>query len=173
MTFARIYRVNTLTDVRINALQVRGQTMISPDDEKAIREIRHQWEIAWNTHDMELLGSLVTPRVDFIHVMGGWLGGRDVFQKYHAERHATQFKNSTTSSLGMTIRALTPDICLVHVNWAMYGDTEFDGTLRQHPREGIVTWIVRRYDGRWLIDAAHNTTINPQIVGAEYRKPTS
>jgi hypothetical protein len=48
--------------------------MISPDDENAIREIRHQWEIAWNTHDMELLGSLVTPRVDFIHVMGGWPG---------------------------------------------------------------------------------------------------
>ena len=112
--------------------------MISPDDEKAIREIRHQWEIAWNTHDMELLGSLVTPSVDFIHVMGGWLGGRDVFQRYHAERHATQFKDSTTSSRGMTMRALTPDICLVHVNWVMYGDTEFDGTLRRlRHRHGV------------------------------------
>jgi len=147
--------------------------MISHSDEVAIREIRNQWEIAWNAHDMELLASLVTPGVDFVHVMGGWLGGRDVFQRYHAERHAAQFKNSTTRSGGMSIRPLTPDICLVHVNWSMSGDTEFDGTHRHQPREGIITWIVVRSGERWLIDAAHNTNINQSIVGAEYRKPTS
>jgi uncharacterized protein (TIGR02246 family) len=110
--------------------------MISRNDELAIREIRKQWEIAWNTHDMDLLASLVTPGIDFVHVMGGWLGGRDVFKRYHAERHATQFRNSTTSSSGMSIRPLTPDICLVHVNWSMSGDTEFDGSPRQQPVRG-------------------------------------
>jgi len=122
---------------------------------------------------MALLASLVTPGVDVIHVMGGWLGGRDVFQKYHAERHAAQFRNSTTRSSGMAIRPLTPDICLVHVNWSMTGDTVFDGKVRQQPRETIITWIVVRDGERWLIDAAHDTNINQTVVGSGYRKPTS
>jgi hypothetical protein len=113
------------------------------------------------------------PNVDFIHVMGGWLGGRVAFQKYHAERHADVFKASVTRTQGMTIRPLTPDICLVHRNWRMVGDTDRDGTPRATPREGIITWIVRRDGSKWLIDAAHNTNIAPGIVGQEHRKPMS
>ena len=146
--------------------------MISLDDEKAIRELGHVWEAAWNRHDMELLASLVTPGIDFVHVMGGWLGGRETFQKYHAERHASQFKNSVNQVQGMALRPLTPDICLVHVNWSLSGDSDSDGTPRQ-PREGIFTWIVRRDGPGWLIDAAQNTNINPQVVSAAYRKPTT
>jgi uncharacterized protein (TIGR02246 family) len=146
--------------------------MISQDDEKAIRELGHMWEVAWNSHDMPMLASMMTPGVDFVHVMGGRLGGREIFQKYHAERHATQFKNSIHRTQGMAIRPLTSDICLAHVNWSNSGDTDPDGTPRQ-PREGIFTWIVRRYDAGWLIDAAQNTNINPQVVSAAFRKPTS
>jgi uncharacterized protein (TIGR02246 family) len=80
--------------------------MISADDEKAIRKLGPTWESAWNTHDMRLLASLVTPGIDFVTVMGGWLGGRETFQKYHAAIHATQFKNATQRFLGMAIRPL-------------------------------------------------------------------
>ncbi len=147
--------------------------MIAPEDEAAIRQLGSAWDEAWNGHDMRALALLVTPNVDFIHVMGGWLGGRDAFEKYHAERHADVFKASVTQTLGMAIRSLTPDICLVHRNWRMVGDTDRDGTPRGSPREGIITWIVRRDGSRWLIDAAHNTNIAPGIVGREHRKPMS
>jgi len=145
--------------------------MISPEDEVEIRGLGHAFEVAWNTHDMDALASLVTHGVDFVHVGGGWLGGRDVVRKYHAERHATQFKNSVHRTTGMTIRPLTPEICVAHVRWNNSGDTDPDGTPRQ-PREGIFTWVVRHINGRWLIDVAHNTNIRPE-VGPEHRKPVS
>jgi uncharacterized protein (TIGR02246 family) len=146
--------------------------MISAYDEIAIRDLGRGFEAAWNAHDMDALALLVTEKVDFVHVRGGYLGGREIVRTYHAARHATQFRNSTHSTNGMSIRPLTPDICVVHVNWSNSGDTDPDGTPRQ-PREGIFTWVVRREGGRWLIDVAHNTNIDPQVVGPEYRKPTT
>jgi uncharacterized protein (TIGR02246 family) len=145
--------------------------MIVPEDQAAIRQLGNAWDEAWNRHDMSALALLVTPNVDFIHVLGGWLGGRDAFEKYHAERYADVFKASVTRTLGMAIKPLTPDICLVHRNWRMVGDKGRDGTPRGSPRDGIITWIVRRDGSRWLIDAAHNTNIAPGVVGPEYRKP--
>ena len=146
--------------------------MISSDDERAIRRLGEAFDAAWNSHDMDALSSLVTPGVDFVHVKGGWLGGRESFLKYHSERHATQFKNSRRRTKGMAVRPLTPDICVVHSNWSNSGDTDPDGTPRQ-PREGVFMWIVRREGARWLIDVAQNTNIDPHVVTAEYRKPMS
>ena len=54
----------------------------------------------------------------------------------------------------------------------MSGEADPDGTPRQ-PREGIFTWVVRKMDGQWLIDAAHNTNIDPQVVISIHRKPVS
>jgi uncharacterized protein (TIGR02246 family) len=147
--------------------------MIAPEDEAAIRKLGTAWDDAWNRHDMVALADLVTQNVDFIHVMGGWLGGRAAVRKYHADRHADAFKASVTRTLGMAIRPLTPAVCLAHRNWRMEGDTDRDGTPRATPREGIITWVVRRDGSKWLIDAAHNTNIVPGIVGQEQRKPMS
>jgi uncharacterized protein (TIGR02246 family) len=72
--------------------------MITENDERAIRRLGEVWETAWNTHDMPLLASLVTPGVDFVTVMGAWLGGREIFQKYHTAIHETQFERHATPS---------------------------------------------------------------------------
>ena len=146
--------------------------MISTDGEKAIRNLGHAFERAWNTHNMDEPAAIVTPGIDFVHVRGGWLGGRDVVWKHHAALHAAQFKNSTLHIQGMSLRPLTPGICICHVNWSMSGGANSDGTPRQ-PREGILTWVVRKMDGQWLIDAAHNTNIDPQVVTSIHRKPVS
>jgi uncharacterized protein (TIGR02246 family) len=141
--------------------------MISAEDEIAIRDLGREFEAAWNSHDMNALASPVTENVDFVHVRGGYLGGREVVRTYHAARHATQFRNSAHRTIGMSIRPPTPDICVAQVNWSNSGDTDPDGTPRQ-PREGLFTWIVRREGGGWLIDVAHNTNIDLQVVTAEY-----
>ncbi|MFC7473256.1 SgcJ/EcaC family oxidoreductase [Dankookia sp. GCM10030260] len=146
--------------------------MISTDDEKAIKNLGHAFKHAWNTHNMDELAAIVTPGIDFVHVRGGWLGGRDVVRKYHAALHGAQFRNSTLRIEGMSIRPLTPDICICHVNWGMSDETNPDGTPRQ-PRESIFTWVVHKMDGHWLIDAAHNTNIDPQVVTSTHRKPVS
>jgi uncharacterized protein (TIGR02246 family) len=102
--------------------------VITENDEQAIRKLDEAWETAWNQRDMQSLASLVTPEVDFVTVMGGWLGGRETFQNYHTAIHETQFKNATQRFRGMAIRPLSPDICIVHMNWTNAGDTDRDGT---------------------------------------------
>jgi uncharacterized protein (TIGR02246 family) len=121
---------------------------------------------------MHALSGLVTQDVDFIHVMGGWLGGRDAFESYHTRLHATRFKGSTTQTEGMAIKPLAPSVRLVHRNWRMSGEQDPDGTTLP-PREGVITWIVRHDGSKWLIEAAHNTTIVSGVVGREHRKPMS
>lgn len=145
--------------------------MLSGDDEIAIRRLGRSWEHAWNIHDMPGLSALVAPDVDFIHAGGGWLGGRSVFEHYNAEIHATQFKASVFRVHGMAIRPLAADICVVHVNWGLSGDTNREGMTRE-PREGIFTWVVRRHDAAWLIEASHNTNILG-VVGPEHKKPAT
>lgn len=145
--------------------------MLSGDDEIAVRRLGKSWERAWNTHDMPALSALVAPHVDFIHAGGGWLGGRPVFEQYNTEIHATQFKESVFRVHGMAIRPLTADICVVHVNWGLSGDTGRDGMVRPS-RDGIFTWVVSRHDAEWLIEASHNTNIL-DVVGPEHRKPTT
>ncbi len=94
-----------------------------------------------------------------------------MFDQYNTQIHATQFKTSVFRVHGMAIRPIAPDICIVHVNWGLSGDTNRDGTMRQ-PREGIFTWVVKRHDAGWLIEAAHNTTILV-AVGPEHKKPAT
>jgi len=130
--------------------------MISRDDEHAIRELARQWDVAWKSHDMALLASLVTPGIDFIHADGHWLGGRDVFQKYHADLHAGPYKHSVHHMHGVVLRPLSPDICLAHMNWTISGGTAPGGEPAR-TRQGISGWVVRRLDGTWLIDAAQDT----------------
>jgi uncharacterized protein (TIGR02246 family) len=130
--------------------------MMSPDDEHEVRDLGRIWDTAWNSHDVELLASLVTPGIDFIHDGGGWLSGRDMFHKYHAGAHATHFNRTTYRTHGILMRSLTPDICLVHGSWSRFGEAGSDVAPR-HVRRGIFTWIVRRNDMLWLIDAAHYT----------------
>jgi uncharacterized protein (TIGR02246 family) len=128
--------------------------MISADDIEAIKQLGWSFEAAWNAHDMDAFAALFTPTVDFVVVTGAWFGGRDNVVKHHAERHATNFRASNWQTQGVAVRPLSRDICLAHVNWAMSGDMDRDETPRQ-PREGIFTWIVRRGEAGWLIDAAH------------------
>jgi uncharacterized protein (TIGR02246 family) len=144
--------------------------MVSSEDDAAIRQLGDAWDEAWNTHDMHALAALVSHDIDFIHVMGGWLGGRDAFERHHATFHAIRFKTSITRTQGMTIKLLAQDVCLVHRNWRLTGELNEEGAPLP-PREGIITWIVRRQGAKWLIQAAHNTTIVPGFVGSEERKP--
>jgi hypothetical protein len=58
-----------------------------------------------------------------------------------------------------------------HANWGLSGDTNREGMMRE-PREGIFTWVVRRHDAEWLIEASHNTNIL-DVVGPKHKKPAT
>jgi uncharacterized protein (TIGR02246 family) len=130
----------------------------SPSDEKrSIRAIVTQWDSAWNSHDMKAMASLLTEDADFVNVAGLHWKGKSQIEAEHAERHRTNLKDSTSSTREVGIQLLAPRFAIVHIEWTISGDRDFDGTPRE-PREGIFTWLMVKQSNQWLIRAAQTQT---------------
>ena len=133
-------------------------------DIETIRGVATQWEEAWNRHDMSMMAELLTEDTDFVNVLGSHWKGRIEIEHEHATLHQRQFKESVWTTRNVHVQSLQPDLALVHVEWAIRGDRNPDGTMRQ-PRQGIFTWVMQRHREIWYIRAVHNTdNMNVPIV---------
>jgi uncharacterized protein (TIGR02246 family) len=128
----------------------------SPADEQAVRQLAQQYEIGWNTHNMDLLGRMRSTDIDFVVVTGEHRKGREASMAQLGEQHRTQFRDSTWTNEKVSVQFLRPDIALLHIEWAIKGDRDPDDTPRP-PRKGIFTWVVLKEGGEWKLRAAHNT----------------
>jgi uncharacterized protein (TIGR02246 family) len=147
-------RITLLTLVMIGGVvPASGQ---SAADEQAIRDVVTRFEVAWNTHDMNVLGSITTEDVDFVNVAGLHWKGRVQVVKEHAERHKVRFKNSVMMSKAVGVQFLRPDMALVHIDWETHGDLDFD-LKPWPPRKGIFSWLMLKSGGDWKIRADQNT----------------
>ena len=129
--------------------------------EQANRALVEAFYTAWNRHAMLAMDKLLTDDVDWIDVSGGHGKGRDAIVKAHVKVHATvKFKDSVATAKSVDVVLLRPDVALVHIDWAIRGDRDLDGTPRE-PREGILTWVTVNDGGTWKIRASHNTNKTP------------
>jgi uncharacterized protein (TIGR02246 family) len=128
------------------------------NDEAGVRIVVHGFEDAWNHHDMSALASLFAPDADFVNVIGMRWIGRETIKQAHAATHATIFKNSTLTIGDTTVRFLTPDIAIARSVWSLSGQTDRGG--KEEPtRTGILTHVLTRAAGNWVIVASQNTGI--------------
>jgi uncharacterized protein (TIGR02246 family) len=128
----------------------------SAADEQAIVGVAARFQVAWNSHDMDILGAIATEDIDFVNVAGLHWKGRDQVVKEHAERHKVRFKNSVMRFQSVRAQFLRPDIALVHIDWDTHGDLDFD-LKPWPPRKGIFSWLMMKSDGVWKIRAVQNT----------------
>ena len=138
-----------------------GSATVPISDDEAILEIVNRWETAWNAHDMSAMGNLIAEDADFVNVAGLHWKGKPQIVREHAERHRTNLKLSSWRTEKIGIQKLGSGFALVHIEWGMTGDTEFDGTPRE-PRRGIFSWLVTKTGDRWLIRAVQNTNVTPR-----------
>ncbi len=125
----------------------------------AAEVLAEKFRVAWNTHDMEAMGRLLTADADFVNVIGMHMKGRAQIVAQHKGIHETQFRDSVWVTHSVEAQLLSPEFGLVHVNWGISGDRDPDGTPRQ-PRDGIFSWLVMKQpDGVWLIRSVQNTNI--------------
>lgn len=127
--------------------------------EAANRELASAFESAWNSHDMQAFGKLLTQDVVWINVDAGRGSGREMVEAGHARVHENKFKDSVITVKNVEIAVLKPDIALVYVTWVIRGDRDNDGTPRQ-PREGLFTWVTVKEGDAWKIRSSHNTNKN-------------
>ena len=133
-----------------------GASFAADDDEAIIRRLATRFAETWNAHDMAAMADLFADDADFVNIGGMHLKGREQIRSEHVKLHAMQFKESVLTIRGVSVRFPAPSVAIAHVEWAMKGDRDSDGTSRR-PREGLATWTLVKRAGDWRIVASHNT----------------
>ena len=128
------------------------------DDEVGVNAVVHGFEDAWNRHDMDAFAKLFATDADFVNVIGMRWVGREAIRQHHAASHATMFKTSTLKIGDTTIRFLKPDVAIARSEWTLSGITSENGQVAA-TRAGILTHVLLRTNGRWLIVVSQNTDI--------------
>ena len=146
----------------------------SPADEKAIRDIETQWEVAWNHHDVPAMVRLVAPDSDIVNLAGEWFKGREAFAKSLEALHSGKVKESVWKTKETDVKFLTPAIAVVHVYFDTHGELNPDGSAMP-PRRGIYTRVEVKRNGQWLIVATQATNIVPRasavVTDASHQNP--
>jgi len=104
---------------------------------------------AWNQHDPHAFASQFAPDATFVNVNGWlWIGQKEI-----EDRHARAgiFKSSHAEIKPQSVRFLGSDAALVHASWTITDDPR-----DPRPRDYLMTMVVSKRDGRWLIVAAQN-----------------
>lgn len=82
--------------------------------------------------------------------------GRVDLEKHYQTVFATFLKNAHRIDKVRSVRFLTPTIASVDTDWTVTGATSPNGTeAAPAVREGLLTWIVMKQDGRWCISLFH------------------
>ena len=134
-------------------------------DQAAIRQTVMGLQDAWNRHDMKAFANLFAEDADFVNVAGAWWKGRVEIEEKHRAVHATIFRDSTLSIEEVDVRFLTPDIAIAHVLTALVEQKMPDGSVVP-PRRALLTQVLQKQNGKWMIVASHNTDVRPPMPTA-------
>ncbi len=110
---------------------------------------------AGNKHDAKALASLYAEDGEFTSWVGQGTSGRVAIEKYHERLFATRFKNTHQTTENIKVRLIKPDVASVDIWWSMTGALDDSGQLRP-PRRGILSWVMTKEEGKWLIKVMHN-----------------
>src|SRR5277367_4337820 len=128
------------------------------NDEAGVNAVVRGFEDAWNRHDMDAFANLFATDADFVNVIGMRWIGRDAIKQHHAASHATIFRSSTLEIGDTTVRFLKSDVATARSVWTLSGITSESGQLAP-TRTGILTHVLEKIDGHWLIVLTQNTDI--------------
>jgi len=135
---------------------------VSAADQAAIRAVLDRQIEAWNHHDMKAYVADMTPDVEWINIVGMWWRGK--VYRAHEKYHETIFKTRNLQPWKeVSIRAVSADVAVATAIGDGEGFTGTDGRIFP-PSTSILTYVLVRRDGHWLIAEAHNTTVDPRAA---------
>jgi uncharacterized protein (TIGR02246 family) len=149
--------------------------LAAPNDAEDVRNLVASFATAWNHHDMDAFGKLFAPDADFVNVAAIRWKGRQAIEAHHAYSHGTIpadspgfsdqerthygiFRTSTLRFTQIDVRFLGTDVAVVHASSELLGDAR-----TPDPRRTLMTFVLTRENGGWLIAAAQNTEINRTV----------
>ncbi len=133
--------------------------MLSSADHSAIQAVLTGFNDAWNRHDMDAFASFLADDCEWINVVGMHWNGKGQVVKAHRAFHATMFKDVSIHTLESEIGWVAPGVALAVVTSKADDYTTPSGQRMTNILDRLSLVLVKR-DGRWLIRAGHNTTID-------------
>ncbi|WP_017626076.1 SgcJ/EcaC family oxidoreductase [Nocardiopsis chromatogenes] len=125
-----------------------------------IRDLIAEHTRLWIAHDMDAWGAYFTEDADFITHRGLWWRTRQENVEGHKDvPDSVIAQKAAYTQEVVSIRPLAPDTALVHTVWTWPEHRLPDGRPPED-RGGLITLVLVRRDGAWLIRAAHNTRTN-------------
>lgn len=138
--------------VAFSAANSRAQTASNSDaDSAAIKQFVASFADTWNTHDAHAVAMRYVEDGDFSSVKGEPSHGRKELEEHYHTIFSTFLKNAHTTDTVRSIRFLGPDIASVDIDWLVTEPNAPGGVLRK----GLLTWIVTRRNGQWMITVYH------------------
>jgi len=131
-------------------------------DERAIRKVMSDFVDEVNHHDSVAFGKLLAAEAEFVVITGEDLKGRSEVEKYHAKIWATSdnFKDSQLTWTPLNVRFLDPNVAVAHVSAErFYSDTKDKRTM-------LVTLVLAKEGGRWLVTAIQNTWVSGRLLSS-------
>ncbi|WP_167475852.1 YybH family protein [Nocardia arthritidis] len=133
---------------------------MNTEDELSIRSALTGQTELWIRHEMDAWGEYFTDDADFITHRGIWWRTREENVQGHKDVPESVLRQkSNYSQRIVSIDAITPDVALVHTTWT-WPEHRLPGAARAEDRGGLITLIMVKRDGVWLVRAAHNTRVN-------------
>jgi uncharacterized protein (TIGR02246 family) len=134
----------------------------SPEDEQAVREfLRHGTGSTLDKKEREIMRAQtlseqnIVENVDFLNIYGGWVQGRQTYvDRMNSPQARAAFDGKTRDAIVESIRFLRPDVVVAIVR---FHNHKQDG--KPTGEETRASFVLTKENGRWKLNAFHNTTI--------------
>ncbi|SFQ72173.1 SgcJ/EcaC family oxidoreductase [Hymenobacter arizonensis] len=152
------------------ALGARGAIaqQLPPADAAAIRQVLQRIDTNYKDHKFSEMATYTTPDVSWVNIVGMWWRGRPDVQLAHQRIFDSMFKGVSFKQGEVTMRAITPDVALVNMYYEVGAYYPPDGVNRGVNKMGddqdLLTLVMVKKQGKWLLAAGHNTVVNAQAV---------
>ena len=124
-------------------------------NEATIRKLYADFIAAWNAHDPQKMASYWALDGDTIEPDGMVAKGRAEVEKHFAEEQATAMKDSTLKLTVDAVWFVTADVALVDGTYVVLNAHDPNGQPLP-PRKGLVSSVVIREGGTWLVAASRS-----------------
>jgi uncharacterized protein (TIGR02246 family) len=128
---------------------------VNVNDERGVSDLVAELEKAWNAADGEGFARPFAEDADFVNIRGDHLRSREAIARGHQGIFDTIYKGSVVRFQVAAVRAIAPDVLLVHVKSTLKAPT---GPLAGEHHSLFTAVLTRAPDG-WRIAAFHNTLI--------------
>jgi uncharacterized protein (TIGR02246 family) len=128
---------------------------------KEPQDVADAFQAAWNTHDMQALGSLFQGDATFVNRFGHYVRGVGEIVALHAPIHETIYRDSTLVNEVIDVISIADGAAVVHF-WSRLrvGAAHPAGP---HQVDTLILSVLTRHDDMWRIKALENVTLtNPR-----------